>query len=483
MPPLLLNPNIPTVPGVSARMPLMDAYSTSPQKRRSDTEHENITSGGGRRTFRFPPVLPPLRQTLHGWKPGFPTSNSDKELCLSDTGSPASEYGQLDRDELKSVRNCPDKVPVTFGGLYAARSKSGRACLTQYPTTDRRGPAWDQSIYRDILGQWGKRLDLMTLAGIFQEQDSPLDSRVYLVSPSLKYGTAAPVLDYCPVPDALSPLRMVPEALQRLGAEGILHGNREASDISTNVSERACISDPSSSGPPNMGLRLMHFDRSSPRSSYHSIDHQLRTGLERLFASFSSSEHVDYPPQDITWGEVCSAFSEAATPTWAPIQAAAPLGEYPWMAPELLRSNWEDMCRPISPASDIYSFGCLSYEVLTRHPPLSHIEPGLASRFTHILKEVLRPDRPPSDSAPGAEAYCICRLFEEICQMMELCRRRDPSLRPLHLSPRITDAPNQTVAVSLSSLPSSPLILICKRHANDASLLAYLSLYRSLSEL
>jgi serine/threonine protein kinase len=107
-------------------------------------------------------------------------------------------------------------------------------------------------------------------------------------------------------------MRDILDALSYLHGKKIVHGDIKGANILVNASGRACIAD---------------------------------LGFSRL--------------------------TEAAVITWTSIQSVYLLGTYAWQAPEQLKAYSVGNTQPPTRAADIYSIGCLCYEV--KFPSQLHI--------------------------------------------------------------------------------------------------------------
>ncbi|MFF8597019.1 protein kinase [Streptomyces sp. NPDC015220] len=74
-------------------------------------------------------------------------------------------------------------------------------------------------------------------------------------------------------------------------------------------------------------------------------------------------------------------------------RAGGVLGSVPWMSPEQARGE------EVGPASDLYSLGCLLYQLLTGKPPF-----GDREALAQIVAHASEVPAPPSASSPGAPA-------------------------------------------------------------------------------
>ena len=94
------------------------------------------------------------------------------------------------------------------------------------------------------------------------------------------------------------------------------------------------------------------------------------------------------------------------------------VGTYPFMAPELL-----DGSPKYSAAVDVYSFGIVMWECLTRREPFAGMSP------MQIVAALIRGERPHYDPTPGANSDYIS-LPSEYHELMRKCWGASPYARP-----------------------------------------------------
>ena len=82
-----------------------------------------------------------------------------------------------------------------------------------------------------------------------------------------------------------------------------------------------------------------------------------------------------------------------------------------WTAPEVLGGE------PNTPASDVYSFGIVMWEVFSRKEPYDGFEGDASNAMEQIVSEGLRPDK-------------LTTVSPDIMALMESCWQHDPAARP-----------------------------------------------------
>ncbi|KAJ7353598.1 kinase-like domain-containing protein, partial [Mycena albidolilacea] len=76
-------------------------------------------------------------------------------------------------------------------------------------------------------------------------------------------------------------------------------------------------------------------------------------------------------------------------------------GSLYWMAPELLDPSQFGLNFARTPATDVYAFGCVCFELYTGRPPFSSLrEPG-------AMNKILNNERPQRPSGPSAMSYTL----------------------------------------------------------------------------
>src|SRR5262249_18122612 len=116
--------------------------------------------------------------------------------------------------------------------------------------------------------------------------------------------------------------------------------------------------------------------------------------------------HRDLKPTNV----LIDASGEARLLDFGVLRAIDAVGATPlYMAPEVASGQ------EATEASDLYSFGCVLYELLAKTPPFTG--PPSSVKAKHLLEEPARPSlRAPCDA--GLEALCLELL------------RKDPKARP-----------------------------------------------------
>ncbi|KAJ3538466.1 hypothetical protein NMY22_g5150 [Coprinellus aureogranulatus] len=212
---------------------------------------------------------------------------------------------------------------------------------------------------------------ILPFLGVFRRNDDAYSGGLCLVSPFLEHGTVIEYLKAYPQAGKSLLMKDILKAVSYLHANDIVHGDLKGANILVDSSGRACISD---------------------------------LGFSRLTA--------------------------AAALTWTTIQSVASIGTVPWQAPELLEAHL--LGRPFLPTSlaDVYSLGCINYEIFVGLMPFWDVSPGSPFAPYVILKEVVKKDRRPTKPEASSDAFLKRGLTEELWSMMELCWLRDPVLRP-----------------------------------------------------
>ncbi|KAF7374422.1 hypothetical protein MSAN_00326300 [Mycena sanguinolenta] len=92
-------------------------------------------------------------------------------------------------------------------------------------------------------------------------------------------------------------------------------------------------------------------------------------------------------------------------------------GSHYWMAPELLAPEQFGMRFARTPASDVYSFGCVCFELYTGKPPFSRLLAG-------AMMEVMKGERPPRPSSSPA-------MSDSLWAYVSTYWAQDPKTRPV----------------------------------------------------
>jgi serine/threonine protein kinase len=147
--------------------------------------------------------------------------------------------------------------------------------------------------------------------------------------------------------------------------------------------------------------------------------------LEGLLAGLGAAEqhaivHRDLKPENLMvtsdGGVKIADFGIAkatqASETGAFVTATGTtVGTPPYMAPE------QAMARNVGPWTDLYSVGCMAYELVTGKPPFSDAEEPLAILLRHINEQM-----PPASEMAGVD--------QDISDWIERLTAKDPAARP-----------------------------------------------------
>ncbi|KAJ3519976.1 hypothetical protein NMY22_g12955 [Coprinellus aureogranulatus] len=120
-----------------------------------------------------------------------------------------------------------------------------------------------------------------------------------------------------------------------------------------------------------------------------------------------------------------SALSDPDLLSWTSIRTATAYstGTARWQAPELLIPT-EDVAAKATAHSDVYSYGCVCYEIMTGNVPFYQIK-----NHYSIAVLILKGERPkkPTSEEPAFQDF---GLTEDIWTLMESCWVEDPEQRP-----------------------------------------------------
>ncbi|KAH7903202.1 kinase-like domain-containing protein [Hygrophoropsis aurantiaca] len=181
--------------------------------------------------------------------------------------------------------------------------------------------------------------------------------RLGLISPWMKNGNLTQYLDKTPPIDRLSLIKDIALGLNYLHSfdPQVIHGDLKGPNILITDDHRACVAD--------FGLCLLTQN---------------------------------------------SAFQVTMT------NSSNDRGTFYWMAPELLNDEEECVCKNC--ATDVYAFGCVSYEIFNGQPPFFDLRPNKARI---AIKESRVPPRPTHRD-----------LDDTLWMLILRCLHRDPSSRP-----------------------------------------------------
>ncbi|KAJ7607025.1 kinase-like domain-containing protein, partial [Mycena polygramma] len=181
--------------------------------------------------------------------------------------------------------------------------------------------------------------------------------RLCLVSPWMNNGHIRAFLktETCSPSRHLSFILDIALGLEYLHEQGVVHGDLKGDNIFVTPSHRACIAD---------------------------------FGFSSIITSESSIQ-----------------FSNSSKPS--------PGGTICYQAPELHRGGRHDPC------SDVYSFACVAYEILTGNPPFPELRTDGA--VINAVLEGCRPSRPESCSLPSLDG---------LWNLLQRCWNEEPATRP-----------------------------------------------------
>ncbi|KAJ3516533.1 hypothetical protein NMY22_g14183 [Coprinellus aureogranulatus] len=275
---------------------------------------------------------------------------------------------------LPNVKYVGQLLATSSTDIFEGLLNEQRVVLKKYRFCDRSLSAKEKEelLNREaILWANHQHAGILPFLGVFRRNDDAYSGGLCLVSPFLEHGTVIEYLKAYPQASKSLLMKDILEAVSYLHANDIVHGDLKGTNILVNSSGRACISD---------------------------------LGFSRLTA--------------------------AAALTWTTIQSVASIGTVPWQAPELLEAY--RLAKPFLPTSyaDVYSLGCISYEIFVGLMPFWDVEPGSPVAPYYILEEVVKNDRRPTKPGDASDAFTTGELTEELWSMMELCWLRDPTLRP-----------------------------------------------------
>ena len=125
-------------------------------------------------------------------------------------------------------------------------------------------------------------------------------------------------------------------------------------------------------------------------------------------------------------------------------QTAAVIGTAQYLSPEQARGEQVD------PRSDVYSTGCLLYELLTGSPPFTG-DSAVAVAYQHVREDPIPPSRVNPDVSPAIDAIVLKAMaknpanrYQSAAEMREDIERALSGL-PVHATPLLHD---QTVSIA-----------------------------------
>ncbi|KAJ3538472.1 hypothetical protein NMY22_g5145 [Coprinellus aureogranulatus] len=279
-----------------------------------------------------------------------------------------------------------------YRGTYRGKKvflKRYRICAGSLSRSERQA-----IVHREaILWASHQQVGILPFIGVFERERNEYESGIYLVSPFLERGTIISYLHSFPASNrsllvnlsftshripvansggncAGSQTLDIFSAISYLHSNNIVHGDIKGTNILVTASGHACLAD---------------------------------LGYSRL--------------------------TEAEVLTWPTVQSSASLGTFAWQAPELLAQARAG--RRIIPtrAADVYSLGCVLYEVYTDRTPFYDLAP-VAHLAYHTIEEVIERNGLPTKPKAHSRAYTRRGLTDNIWDAMEWCWTRDPTMRP-----------------------------------------------------
>ena len=136
------------------------------------------------------------------------------------------------------------------------------------------------------------------------------------------------------------------------------------------------------------------------------------------------------------------------------------LGTVQYMSPEQIRGK-----PPLTPASDLYSLGCVFYEMLTGHPPFSGESPG---PILHAhLTEVPPPISQFNSDCPAALERLVMSMLEKLPESRPATADEvSEKLAQIRLSPRLVEPSTASgkIGLDLSETPGAlqPVLHVIK---------------------
>jgi eukaryotic-like serine/threonine-protein kinase len=150
-------------------------------------------------------------------------------------------------------------------------------------------------------------------------------------------------------------------------------------------------------------------------------------------------------------------------------QTAAVIGTAQYLSPEQARGE------PVDPRSDVYSTGCLLYELLTGTPPFTG-DSAVAVAYQHVREDPIPPSRLNADISPAIDAIVLKAMaknpanrYQSAAEMRDDIERALSGV-PVQATPILTD---QTVHLA----PITPDEPVVRRQPRGRRVLTYILLF------
>ncbi|KAJ3539950.1 hypothetical protein NMY22_g4503 [Coprinellus aureogranulatus] len=260
----------------------------------------------------------------------------------------------------------------SFGDVYRGRIAKQEVAIKVFKVNKRTDLSkLMKTIWREAI-LWCQLYHANVLPCYGVHQLSSESHRIGLVSPWIESGNVIDYLHHNPLATRLLLLSDIASGIHYLHENKIVHGDLKGANILVSSSGRACLAD---------------------------------FGLSTLS-----------DPAFLGWTSIRTTAAKAA-------------GTARWQAPELLDPD-DDAEIKITTKSDVYSYGCVCYEIITGSLPFYHIKNNLAV-LIHV-REGAQPRKP----SPEDPAFQKFGLTEGIWDFMVTCWNQDPAERPTALDIR-----------------------------------------------
>ncbi|EDR06616.1 uncharacterized protein LACBIDRAFT_299574 [Laccaria bicolor S238N-H82] len=247
-----------------------------------------------------------------------------------------------------------------FGEIYKGRSRNQAICLKIIKINGKTQiKHLLKAVFKEAL-LWGhlSHPNILPFYGIHHLEDA--HGRISFVSPWMENGNITEYLRRHPHANRLLLIWDIILGVQFLHENQVIHGDLKGLNVLVNRSGRGCLAD--------FGLANLADEDILRWTSIQTTGHQSNGTLR-------------------------------------------------WQAPELIDPPSEESAKA-TPASDIYSFACVCYEIYTGHIPFHRI-----TRDITVMKKVIDGSRPPR---PAGTTF----LSDEIWKVIEMCWNQQPQGRP-----------------------------------------------------